>query len=82
MVIEYDKFNHKLKVDDKEILISNEAYITDNILEKTRIIAADLGLRLSRTEQDVISSWISVEINELIATKLAKYNLKKGVTLD
>lgn len=81
MNIEYDKINHTLKVNDKMIYLNNEAYVTENVLEKIRIIAADLGLKLSRIEQDAILSYILIEVNELIATKLAIYKLNKIVDI-
>ena len=73
--IEYDKINHTLTVGKKVIFLSNEVYVTDNIPEKIRIIAADLGLRLNKIEQDTIISFISIEVSELIAKKLAKYSI-------
>ena len=73
--IEYDKINHTLTIDKKVIFLSNEVYVTDNIPEKIRIIAADLGLRLNKIEQDTIISFISIEVSELIAKKLAKYSI-------
>jgi hypothetical protein len=79
--IEYDKVNHTLKVNGNRIYLSNEAYVTDNVLEKIGIVAADLGLRLSKIEQDAILSYILIEVNELIAKKLAIYKFNKIVDL-
>lgn len=75
--IEYNETSHTVKVDEIVIPISNEAYSSDDLLTKIKVICADMGINLTLIDKGMILSLLSTKVTELITLILAEYNAKK-----